>query len=138
MSASPFRGGPWRENLAARDLASPSSSSSRLQRSPEAMNGETLQRKVTIINPQGFHMRPQTAFYQRALQFQSTVTLCKDDRRVNGKSLWDLMLLGAEPGAELVLEVSGSDAKAALEALAEILAAPSADDTPEPPVPPKG
>src|SRR5947209_18897988 len=132
MSASPFRGGPWRENLVARDPAFPSSSSARLQRSPEAMNGETLQRKVTIINPQGFHMRPQTAFYQRALQFQSTVTLCKDDRRVNGKSLWDLMLLGAEPGAELILEVSGSDAMAALEALAEILAAPSADETPEP------
>jgi phosphotransferase system HPr (HPr) family protein len=102
------------------------------------MNGETLRRPVTITNPQGFHMRPATAFAQLAGQFQSTVTVCKGDQRINGKSPLELMFLGADQGTELVLEVSGSDAKAAVEALAELLAAPSLDDTPEPPAPPKG
>jgi phosphotransferase system HPr-like phosphotransfer protein len=38
------------------------------------------------------------------------------------------MVLGADQGTELILEVSGPDASAAAEALARILAAPSADE----------
>jgi phosphotransferase system HPr (HPr) family protein len=103
-----------------------------------AMNGQTLQRPVTITNPQGFHMRPATAFAQLAGKFQSTVTVCKGDQRINGKSPLELMFLGAEQGTELILEVCGSDAPAALEALADLMAAASLDDVPEPPMPPKG
>jgi phosphotransferase system HPr (HPr) family protein len=105
------------------------------------MNGETLQRKVTIVNPQGFHMRPVTLFAQTAGQFQSTVTLRKDNQQINGKSPLELMVLAAEQGTELTLEVAGPDASAAIEILAQILAAPSADDLPpgpgETPPPPK-
>jgi phosphotransferase system HPr (HPr) family protein len=97
------------------------------------MNGETLRRTVTITNPQGFHMRPATAFAQRAGQFQSTVTVWRGDQKINGKSPLELMFLGAEQGTELVLEVLGDDAAAAIEVLAEVMAAPSADDIPEPP-----
>src|SRR5712664_4889268 len=92
-----------------------------------AMNGETLQRKVTITNPHGFHMRPATLFAQTAGRFQSTVTLWRDDKRINGKSPLELMLLAAECGTELTLEVSGPDAAAAIEPLVKILTAPSAD-----------
>jgi phosphotransferase system HPr (HPr) family protein len=95
------------------------------------MNGETYQRVVTITNPQGFHMRPATAFAQLAGKFQSTVTVCKGDQRINGKSPLELMFLGAEQGTELILEVSGSDGLAALEALAELMTAPSLDDIPD-------
>jgi phosphotransferase system HPr (HPr) family protein len=106
------------------------------------MNGEVCQRKVMIVNPQGFHMRPVTLFAQTAGRFQSTVTLWKDNQRVNGKSPLELMVLGAEQGTELTLEVAGPDAPAAIEVLARILAAPSADDLPAPedeiPSPPKG
>jgi phosphocarrier protein HPr len=110
-----------------------------LQSSPDAMNGETLQHKVTITNPMGFHMRPAAAFAKRAAEFQSAVTVAKDDKRVNGKSWLELMLLAAEQGSEVLVEVSGSDARAALPALVELLAAPSmADDPPAEPTPPKG
>ncbi|MBV9123052.1 MAG: HPr family phosphocarrier protein [Planctomycetes bacterium] len=102
------------------------------------MNGQTVQRKVTITNPHGFHMRPAAAFAQLANQFQSTVTICKKDERINGKSPLDLMLLAAEQGTELLLEVSGPDALQAVEALARLMSAPSPDEGPLPPLPPKG
>jgi phosphotransferase system HPr-like phosphotransfer protein len=41
------------------------------------------------------------------------------------------MLLAAESGTELTLEVSGPDAAAAIEPLVKILTAPSADDLPD-------
>src|SRR5438270_1183198 len=103
-----------------------------------AMSGETLQRRVTVVNPQGFHMRPQSLFVQLANQFASAVTVCRDNQRVNGKSQWELMLLAAEPGTELVLEVSGPDAAEALTALGDILAATDSEHLPEPPLRPKG
>jgi phosphocarrier protein len=100
------------------------------------MSGPTLQRKVTITNPLGFHLRPMAAFARLADRFQSTVTLSTGQRRVNGKSMFELMLLAAEQGTDILLEVSGSDAAAAIEPLSALLAAPAADD--EPDVPPKG
>jgi len=103
------------------------------------MNGAPLLRTVTIKDPQGLHMRPAAAFAKRAREFQSTVILRRDDRAVNGKSQLDLMLLAAEPGATLVLEVEGADAAAALAALAELIEAVVANgDGDEPGPPPKG
>lgn len=96
------------------------------------MNGETLQRVVTIVNPQGLHMRPAAAFAKVARQFRSTVTIRRDDRSVNGKSQIDLLLLAAEPGAQLLLEVSGDDAPTALNALGEILEMVFEDEASEP------
>jgi phosphocarrier protein len=83
-------------------------------------------------------MRPITAFAQRAMQFQSTVTVAKNDQRVNGKSPLELMLLAAEQGTELTLEASGGDAQAALDALAPLLAAPVFEEPSDPPLPKKG
>ena len=86
-----------------------------------------LRQTVIIANPQGLHLRPAMAFARLAQQFQAAVTVLHGDRSVNGKSLIDLMLLAAEQGTELVVEVHGSDAETALPVLAEILAAPSAE-----------
>jgi phosphotransferase system HPr (HPr) family protein len=85
------------------------------------MNGEPLRQKVVITNPHGLHMRPCAAFVEAAGRFRSNVTLSLDGRSVNGKSLWDLLLLAAMPGSELLLEVEGPDAVEALEALAVLI-----------------
>jgi phosphotransferase system HPr (HPr) family protein len=87
-------------------------------------NGETLQHKVLITNPQGLHMRPSAAFAEMAGRYQSSVTVYHEGRSVNGKSLWDLLLLAATPGSELILEVAGPDAEDALGALISLLNKP--------------
>lgn len=102
------------------------------------MNGEPLLRTVTIKDPQGLHMRPAAAFAKAARQFHSTVTLRRDDRAVNGKSQLDLMLLAAEPGAQLVLEVVGDDAAAALATLADLIESVTANGEDDAGPPPKG
>jgi phosphocarrier protein len=92
------------------------------------MDGNGRMRQTVIVaNPQGLHLRPAMAFARLAQQFQAAVTVMKGDHSVNGKSLIDLMLLAAEQGTELIVEVDGADARIALPVLAEILAAPSVD-----------
>jgi phosphocarrier protein HPr len=86
------------------------------------MNGEPLRARVTIANAQGLHMRPMQAFVTLASQYQSTVFVSKDqDQRVDGKSPWGLLSLGAEQGTELTVEVCGPDQKEALDALVAFL-----------------
>lgn len=97
------------------------------------MSDEPLQRTVTVTNPSGLHMRPVTAFARLAARFRSDVAVRHGDRRANGKDPFELLMLAAEAGAEISLEVSGADAADALGPLAAILAASSPDDIPAPP-----
>jgi phosphotransferase system HPr (HPr) family protein len=101
------------------------------------MNGETLESKVVITNPQGFHMRPITAFAELAGRFASQVRVGKDSKRVNGKSPLEMMILGAEKGSELQIEVSGPDAKEALAALVDLLNNLGNEEESDPPLPNK-
>jgi phosphotransferase system HPr (HPr) family protein len=73
-------------------------------------------------------------FARIANRFRSSVTLRRLDRAnnctANGKSMTQLMMLAAREGTELVLELVGDDAAAALPVLSAALEAPSADAMP--------
>jgi phosphotransferase system HPr (HPr) family protein len=93
--------------------------------------GQVLRRSVVVTNPEGFHLRPVTAFAQRAREFRSDVAIVRGDRRANGKSPMEMLVNVLVPqGTELVVEVSGEDAAEALAALTSLLAAPSPPDSP--------
>lgn len=104
----------------------------------DAMHMQTFQQTVRIANPQGLHLRPITAFAKLAQQFQAAVTLSKDGRKVDGKSPLEMLLLAAPQGSEVVVEACGPDAREAVAALADLLAAGTFEDDAEPPLPPKG
>jgi len=78
-------------------------------------------RSVTVVNPQGFHARPAHLFVKLATSFQSQVEILKGNEVINGKSILDLLTLGAGNGTTLTLRASGPDAQAAVEALAKLI-----------------
>jgi phosphotransferase system HPr (HPr) family protein len=77
-----------------------------------------------VNNPQGLHVRPAAAFAELASRYESRVTVSRGDGNppVDGKFWPDLLLLAAEKGTALELEVDGRDAAQAIEALATALA----------------
>lgn len=93
-------------------------------------NAGPLRRAVTLANPQGLHVRPAAAFADLAARFESRVTVAKDGQTVDGKFWPDLLLLAAEQGCTLILEVDGPDAETALETLAKALAEYREDEPP--------
>ena len=105
------------------------------RQSQKVMNGEPLQFTVKVSNPQGFHMRPATAFAQLAARFPCDIFLLKPPQRVNGKSPLELMFLAAEQGTELTVEVSGPDAEGARVAIVEFFVRLADADGEEPPPP---
>ena len=78
-------------------------------------------RDVTVVNPQGFHARPADSFVKLARTFQSQVEIWKGNEVINGKSILDLLTLGAGNGTTLTLRASGESAEAAVEALAKLI-----------------
>jgi phosphotransferase system HPr (HPr) family protein len=66
-------------------------------------------------------MRPKAVFAETANRFQSDIQVSWEGRVINGKSMWDLMLVGATHGAQMILEANGPDAEEALTALAMVI-----------------
>lgn len=60
-------------------------------------------------------------FMKLAMQFQSKVEILKGNEVINGKSILDLLTLGAGNGTTLCLRATGEDADAAVEALAGLI-----------------
>jgi phosphotransferase system HPr (HPr) family protein len=87
-----------------------------------------VRRTVRVVNPRGLHHRIADVFSRTARGFASTVTLWNGDTRADGKELWDLLLLVVLPDTDVVLEVEGPDAAAAVEPLTDILASPGGEE----------
>lgn len=94
---------------------------------PPPANGPR-RRVVRVTNPLGLHQRAADHFHRAARKYTCAVTLWNGDYRADGKNLWDLIALAVLPGTEVVLEVEGPDADAAIDPLAEILGAPAGED----------
>jgi phosphocarrier protein HPr len=78
-------------------------------------------KNVIVVNPQGFHARPAHMFMKLASQYQARVEILKGNEVINGKSILDLLTLGAGNGTTLCLRADGDDAEAAVEALARLI-----------------
>lgn len=81
-----------------------------------------IKKKITVKNKQGLHARPAALFVQIANKFDSRITVKRDKEEVNGKSIMGILMLGAEKGSEIIIEVEGSDASLAILELEKIVA----------------
>ncbi len=82
-----------------------------------------ITKKLVVNNKQGLHARPAALFVQVANKFDSRVTVKKerDNEEVNGKSIMGILMLGAEKGSTIVIEVEGADAHLAIIELEKIV-----------------
>jgi len=85
-----------------------------------------IKKKIVVKNKQGLHARPAALFVQLANKFDSRITLYRDGEVVNGKSIMGILMLGAEQGTTVILEIEGMDAQAALQELETVLASEEA------------
>jgi phosphocarrier protein len=81
-----------------------------------------IEREVQILNRLGLHARPAAEVVKTAAQFESDITICRDDLEVNGKSIMGVMMLAAEHGSTITLRANGPDEEKAVTALSELIA----------------
>jgi phosphocarrier protein len=78
-----------------------------------------ISQTTKIVNKLGLHARPSALLVTTASKFQSEVHFTKNGLRVNGKSILGVMMLAAEMGSDLLIELDGPDEE---QAMTEILA----------------
>jgi phosphotransferase system HPr (HPr) family protein len=79
-------------------------------------------RTVTVANPDGLHIRAASLIAKVTGQVPAKVELVKGSQRVDATDVLQIISLCALEGDQLLLEATGSNADAALEALAELFA----------------
>jgi phosphocarrier protein len=89
--------------------------------SAEAKPGSFV-REVEIVNSRGLHARASAKFVQMAEKFDAEIRVSREGQTVPGTSIMGLMMLAAAPGCCIRIETEGTDAEAALETLAALVA----------------
>lgn len=77
-------------------------------------------RIVTVANPDGLHIRAASLVAKLTGQRPAKVELIKGNRRVDATNVLQILSLCALEGDQLLLEATGREAGAALEALVEL------------------
>jgi phosphocarrier protein len=76
----------------------------------------------------GLHLRVASQFVRLSQQFQSEIRVFCNGRAANGKSVLDLITLGAGCGACLEIEINGPDADDAIATLCSLVEERSNED----------
>ena len=78
---------------------------------------------VTLRNASGLHARPAKIFARAAASSAAEVSVEKDGRRVNAKSVLSLLTLDCHQGDEILIGVDGDGAEATLAELVALVEA---------------
>lgn len=80
-----------------------------------------IQKSIQIKLETGLEARPVAMLVQVASQFESSVYINADDRKVNAKSIMGMMSLGLASGEEVVVVAEGNDEGSAVEEIEKFL-----------------
>ena len=78
-------------------------------------------KQIVVRCQSGLHNRQATYFVQKANEFECSIWVESDNRKMNAKSLLGIMSLGIVTGAVITLSADGADAEAAVNALEVLL-----------------
>ena len=73
------------------------------------------------MNRLGLHARAAARFVHAATRFRSRVTVSREGRTMDGKSILGILLLAASQGTLLRVAAEGDDEAAAVDALAALV-----------------
>ncbi len=79
-------------------------------------------RTVPVVNQLGMHARAAAKFVHMAARFQAHVTVAREAREMDGKSIMGLLLLAAARGTTITISAEGADEREAVEGLCALVA----------------
>ncbi|HHK73957.1 MAG TPA: HPr family phosphocarrier protein [Rhizobiales bacterium] len=78
-------------------------------------------RIMTIRNARGLHARASAKFVKCAENFTAQITVSRKGECVSATSIMGLLMLAAGPGCKISVSATGPDARAALQALNDLV-----------------
>lgn len=83
--------------------------------------------KVTLVNPQGFHMRPASLLVAEVGKYDATVTIVRNGNAIPGNSLMGIMAAGIKCGEEIEIQADGPQENEAVRAVVDFIASGMGD-----------
>lgn len=80
-----------------------------------------ITKNMVIEIKSGLEARPVALFVQVASQFESSIYVEYENKKVNAKSIMGMMTLGLAAGEEVIVIAEGSDEEAAIESIKKYL-----------------
>lgn len=68
-----------------------------------------VSKTVKITNEMGFHMRPANVFVTAMTKYASDVEIIAGEKKINGKSIMNIMAACIKCGSEITVECNGPD-----------------------------
>ncbi len=83
--------------------------------------GVAVEREVVIRNKEGLHFRPIMQFVDLAQRYAAGLTVHVEDRKADGRSPMEMLMLVATQGTKVRIVADGEDAEALVGALASLV-----------------
>lgn len=80
-----------------------------------------VNKKVTVKNPTGLHLRPAGILCNEAMKYQSQITFSYDGGMANAKSVLSVLGACVKCGDEIEIMCEGADEQEALDNLVEAI-----------------
>ena len=77
--------------------------------------------KYTITDTEGIHARPAGELVKAAKEFNSKITITKDDKSGDCKKIFGIMGLGVKKDNEVTITFEGADEEAAYESISKFM-----------------
>lgn len=85
-----------------------------------------ITKKIQIQLQNGLEARPVAVLVQVASQYNSSIYVECDDRKVSAKSIMGMMTLGLTAGEEVVVSANGDDEQTAMDDIVKYLSTANA------------
>ncbi|MBU1348212.1 MAG: HPr family phosphocarrier protein [Alphaproteobacteria bacterium] len=88
----------------------------------------TARATADICNTRGLHARASAKFVKLASSFEAEIRVTREGTTVNALSIMGLLMLGAGNGSRIEISAEGPDARQAIDALSQLVAAKFDED----------
>ena len=79
------------------------------------------EQKVILTNEIGLHARPASIFIRAAVKFPCDITVERNGRSYNAKSIMSVLSMSASNGDELIVRASGDNEQEAVKTLVDVI-----------------
>ncbi len=80
-----------------------------------------ISKKIKLVNSEGFHMRPAGMFAAEMGKFNSDITIVHGGKKIDGKSLMNIIAAAIKCGDEIEIICDGPDENEALRKAVELI-----------------
>ena len=79
-----------------------------------------IKKNLTILNKLGLHARAAAKVVSTANDFKSTITITKDGKNADARSIMKLLMLSASKGSNISVEVDGTDQRDEMQSIEKL------------------